>query len=354
MKKTYLLALAVLFNVAAIAQSYDWIQTTLEVNYAADGVTEAGRFETDYDSDGKEIGYRYFLEGNLYIERRDYQYNGKTATIWVDTYNGGVLQSTRKAEITYIHSNWIQTTQYIIYDLDGVTEFNRSQYVYDSQGRTVGYKYFVNGALIWDYRDYQYNGRTANYFSDHYSGGNVSSSNKSIITYGQNNWIQIEEAVDYDSDGVTAISRTEKNYDGDGRLLRHKYYLNGQLYWDYHDYQYAGRTAQYVADFYPINGGAVDSYNRSVTYSTNYDPNNIHELQANTLTTYPNPFTNTLTIQTTNQTPELVKLISITGKEVLRSSSFTGQLNTAAVEPGMYFLVVEYATGTQVQKVVKQ
>ena len=78
--------------------------------------------------------------------------------------------------------DWIQMTQFIQYDVDG-NEYARMEYTYDTEGRESGYKYYFNGTLSYQYRDYQYNGRTIICWNDTYSAGSVSSSYKVQRTY---------------------------------------------------------------------------------------------------------------------------------------------------------------------------
>jgi len=104
MKKIKLLVSVILLTaISAFAnsQDYDWIQMTQYVSYATNGTTETQRQEFEYDNDGKEIGFKLYLNGTLYSQYRNYQYNGRTATCWMDTYTGSIIQSTCKLQRTY-------------------------------------------------------------------------------------------------------------------------------------------------------------------------------------------------------------------------------------------------------------
>ena len=124
MKQINLLVLALMLTVASTFanQTFDWIQLTQLIQYAADGVTETIRYEYIYDADGREMGYKYYYNGTVSTQTRDYQYNGRTVTYWSDSYSGGNLQSSTKNQKTYYDKNWIQLTQLIQYAADGVTE----------------------------------------------------------------------------------------------------------------------------------------------------------------------------------------------------------------------------------------
>jgi len=186
MKKNNLLILALILivtNKIATAQNYDWIQTTLLITAAEYGTTGQSRIETTYDTEGKQIGYKHYSNGELLAQYRDYQYNGRTATYWFDSYSGGSLQSSFKKQTTYSDKNWIQSTLYITYAEDGTTEQSRGETTYDTEGRIIGSKHYSNGELSLHFRDYQYNGRTATYWYDSYYGGSLQLTFKIQATY---------------------------------------------------------------------------------------------------------------------------------------------------------------------------
>ncbi len=233
-----------------VTNQYDWIQTTQQITYAADGVSEASRQEITYDADGRETGMKYYANGVLTHQYRDYQYNGRTVTFWNDVYSNGNVQTSIKNQRTYSEKNWIQITQYITYAADGVTEAVHQEITYDADGRETGMKSYANGVLMFQYRDYQHNGRTITFWNDVYSNGNVQTSIKNQRTYSEKNWIQATQNITYTAEGMTEASRQEITYDADGRETGMKYYANGVLIHQYRDYQYNGRTVTLWFDFY--------------------------------------------------------------------------------------------------------
>ena len=150
-------------------QSFDWIQQTLYVQYAADDVTEASRIETNLDDEGRQTGYRTYSNGTLSSQGRDYQLNGRTNTYWMDVYSGGNISSSNKYQMTYSDKNWIQMTRYVQYAADGATEVYRSETDLDDDGKQTGYRTYSNGTLSSQRRNYQYNGRTVTYWQDRYT-----------------------------------------------------------------------------------------------------------------------------------------------------------------------------------------
>ena len=242
MRKINLLVLLLLSTVTSIFaanQTYNWIQMTQYITYDANG-NEASRMEYTYDTEGRETGYKYFINGTLYSQYRDYQYNGRTITCWGDMYTAGSVSASGKIQRTYSDLNWIQMTQSITYDSKD-TETSRMEYTYDTEGRETGYKYFINGTLYSQFRDYQYNGRTITCWYDMFVSGSSISSFKFQRTYSDLNWIQMTQSITYDSKD-TETSRMEYTYDTEGRETGYKYFLNGTLYYQFRDYQHNGRT----------------------------------------------------------------------------------------------------------------
>ena len=260
MKQINLLVATCMLTVAsafASNQTFDWMHITQQISYAEDGVTETSRTEDDYDNEGRVTGYRFYSNGVLLHQTRDYQYNGRTITFWLDYYSNGNVTSSSKLQRTNRDNNWIQITQTISYAADGVTETIRQEFDYDNDGRETGYRQYRDGALRTQHRDYEYDGRTVTFWSDSYSGGNVTSSVKMQRTYFDKNWVQMTQEITYAADGVTETQRIETDFDNDGRETGYRIYSNGVLSSQYRDYQYNGRTVTFWNDTY--SGGTLQS-----------------------------------------------------------------------------------------------
>jgi hypothetical protein len=258
MRKINLLVLLLLSTVTSIFasnQTYDWIQMTQYITYDAQG-NEASRMEYTYDTEGRETGYKYFSNGTLSQQYRDYQYNGRTITCWGDTYTSGSVSSSVKLQRTYTDINWIQIAQQIQYAANG-TEASRMECTYDTEGRESSYKYFLNGKLYSQNRDYQYNGRSITYWYDMYIGGSIVSG-KIQRTYSDLNWIQITQQIQYAANGTEA-SRTEYTYDTEGRETGYKSFGIGPVSYQYRDYQYNGQTITCWVDTYKSGSLSVSS-----------------------------------------------------------------------------------------------
>ena len=87
-------------NIFATDQNHDWIQMTQYIQYTAD-TNELSRTEYTYDTEGRETGFKYYIEGELTYQYRDYQYEGRTVTCWNDSYSNGSVHSSFKLQWTY-------------------------------------------------------------------------------------------------------------------------------------------------------------------------------------------------------------------------------------------------------------
>jgi len=331
-------------------QSLDWIQMTRQIEYAEDGVTETYRIETDYDNDGRQTGYRQYQNGTLFGQYRDLQYNGRTVTYWIDFYSEGNISSSTKHQITYHDNNWMQQRLYIRYAADGVTEASRSENDIDNEGRITGYKFYSNGTLSTQRRDYQYNGRTVTYWNDQYSGGNISSSTKYQITYSDNNWMQGTLTIEYAEDDVTETYRSEIDYDNDGRETGYKVYQNGTLVQQRRDYQYNGRTITCWVDSY-WGGNLFSSTKLERVYSTAYVTDIAQTPSAAQATIYSNPATGILQIEDKNLDVQQVSIFNLSGVEVLNTKNTT--IDISYFSAGMYIVRVATGKGVVTEKVVK-
>jgi photosystem II stability/assembly factor-like uncharacterized protein len=72
-----------------------------------------------------------------------------------------------------------------------------------------------------------------------------------------------------------------------------------------------------------------------------------------TVTIYPNPFLDILQINIDSINPKSIKLISISGTEVLKQTSFANQIKTEEIQPGSYLLILDFENESQIYKVVK-
>jgi hypothetical protein len=161
--------------------------------------------------------------------------------------------------------DWIQVTSHINYKADGVTESNRHEFSYDTDGKEIGSKAYSDGRLIYQSRDYQYNGKTVILYRDSYTNGSLASTVKEKRTYFEKNWIQATSYIHYKADGVTESVRYEYSYDTDGKEIGYRAYSDGQLTSQSHDYQYDGKVVVFYTDGYS-NGSLASTVKRKTTY----------------------------------------------------------------------------------------
>jgi hypothetical protein len=81
----------------------DWSRTKSYIYYKADNTTEAYHQENTYDTAGRQTGLTAYSSGILTLKYRDYVYNGKEVTYYIDQYatNGTTINSTQKIKLIY-------------------------------------------------------------------------------------------------------------------------------------------------------------------------------------------------------------------------------------------------------------
>lgn len=78
-----------------------WLKTKVYIQYAEDGVTEAYKSETFYDSEGRPTWVNSYTNGVLSGQGRNYVYNGDECTYTSASYSAGVETGTRKIKVIY-------------------------------------------------------------------------------------------------------------------------------------------------------------------------------------------------------------------------------------------------------------
>ena len=87
-------------NTADNSPKYDKVKTI--ITYAEDGVTEKSRQKYEYDSQNREIGYKYYFNGVLAYESINYAYNGLTMTFEQNYYVNNEISSSTKYRYEYL------------------------------------------------------------------------------------------------------------------------------------------------------------------------------------------------------------------------------------------------------------
>jgi len=78
-----------------------WIKTKLYIQYADDGVTEAYKSETFFDSEGRQNWSNSYTNGVMSGQAKDFVYNGDECTYTSVTYVGGAPYKSTKIKTIY-------------------------------------------------------------------------------------------------------------------------------------------------------------------------------------------------------------------------------------------------------------
>lgn len=143
--------------------------------------------------------------------------------------------------------NWYKMTKYIQYEKDG-KEQSKVLYIYDSQGREVGYKQYFENKLIVEWANYQYDGlnRIYNYISYFNDTRTVSVIEETSF---DDCFTKIKTHIQYDENGKEQ-AKMIYSYDFKGRETGYMQYSNGQLITENTNYQYHDLNLIYETNSY--------------------------------------------------------------------------------------------------------
>lgn len=131
--------------------------------------------------------------------------------------------------------NWYKMTKYIQYDEDG-KEQSKVLYLYDSQGREVGYKQYYKTKLIAEWSNYQYDGLNRTFNNINYINDTKTVSVIKETSFNEC-FTKIQMYIQYDDNNKEQIKHVY-SYDSKGREIGYKQYSNGQLITENINYQY--------------------------------------------------------------------------------------------------------------------
>lgn len=231
----------------SINHTYDWIRIKSETLYDYYSLITY-KFEYEYDSEGRRISHTTTTDGVLSSQSRDYVYNGKELTFYNDTYSDGVFYSSNKEKVVYC-DDWIRIKESISYNSNNLDTTSMEQYEYDSEGREIGHTTTSYGYVIYQSRDYVYNGKEVTFYSDYYSFGVLFSSIKQKRVYCDDSWIRIKTFVSYYPNDLES-DRIEYEYDNEGRETGFTRTTDGVLSFQRRDYVYNGKEVTFYNDNY--------------------------------------------------------------------------------------------------------
>jgi len=159
--------------------------------------------------------------------------------------------------------NWIKTTSEIQYNEDGITEASKEITTYDDAGRPNGYKYYVQGELIFEDVDYSYSGRECTFTEKFYSPFETDFKCKTV--YLDDHFILSLSEIIYGDDDIKEILKNVYTYDSKGRRTGQIGYFYGIVSDEAVNFSYNGKECTYMERQY--EGGEVsDEMKWEITY----------------------------------------------------------------------------------------
>jgi len=167
------------------------------------------------------------------------------------------------------NDSWNKFISYIMYEEDGVSEYQKIEYSYDSQGRRFGMKAYSLGELGGEFTNFSYNGKECTYTSKSYSSGTLESQKNCKIVYYGNSWDKYISQIEYKEDGVSENYKYEYSYDSKGRTIAIKYYSSGKLSSEQTNFSYKGKECTYIYKSYSSSGTLLSQNNCKIVYYGN-------------------------------------------------------------------------------------
>jgi hypothetical protein len=232
-------------------QYLNWLKQTLQVQYAADGVTEQYKTVSTYDAQGRITGSSTYSQNVKIFATRDYVYTGNQVVLYTDNYTNGSVSSSQKTVATN-YKYWFDYGTVTTYMPDGVTEKYKQVSTFDANNRRTNIKAWQNGVLSSEVKDYVYNGNEYTCNSVGYTNG-VATSTTKLKYSSYKDFLRLNFYVSYKPDGITESYRQETTYDGSERKIGTKTYLNGVLSNETDNYTYNGTEATYYS--YTVQNG---------------------------------------------------------------------------------------------------
>jgi len=221
----------------------------------------------------KVTGYKYYVDGQLYQESKNYSYNGLNASYDSYSYRNGDIHDVTVQHIECeLLDDTYQRTKYLKYYYPDSQNTNiyETYYWYDGK-KKLSQKSYTNGMLSSETL-YNYDGLRCSYKTmSYYSPGVVNQENNYEILYLDETYLRIKTQLRtrkrYDAEGnltSTDTYYTVNEYDGK-KPVGYQYYRNGKLSAAGRDYQYDGLTCFYFIDGYQ-DGEVVSTLMYEVEY----------------------------------------------------------------------------------------
>lgn len=245
----------------------------LYITYSADNTIDY-RVRTTYNGH-KETSKKYYKDGQLFGEQKNYSYHGLNASWDYYTFQNGDVNDLLyqgHVECEYL-DNTFQRKTYQKDELDFYHKGSQEPSIwveyweYDGK-RIVGYKQYRNGILARKNHDYKYDGLHCTYKVTEYSFLNVASSESSYdVKYLDDTYLRTTESsytTVYSDGRPPYTSYSIVDFDGKKRIGSYVY-ENGKLSSVSRDYQYDGLSCHYYHDSYR-NGEVYSTSSNEVEY----------------------------------------------------------------------------------------
>mgnify|MGYP003288418835 CR=1 FL=1 len=124
-----------------------------EITTTTAGTTSNERIEYTYDDQGRIIGMKHYVNGELHIEQLNYVWTPNSCEYESITY--APFPSTSKVSKKFIDEFYVQNVCEIhITTMNGFQTENRSEFTYDDNGNLTSMKSYLNGTLSMEWKDY--------------------------------------------------------------------------------------------------------------------------------------------------------------------------------------------------------
>lgn len=222
----------------------------------------------------KQMSYKYFINGKLLSERKNYFYDGLNASWDYYNYSPNTTMIRQHVECEYIDETYRRAKYYKTEDFYEEAQHNCIYETFrEYEGKkTVSYKYYKNGMLIQDGHDYNYDGLHCSYKMTYYSLPNSISEERSYnIVYLDDSYLRTKTQTyardHYDANGILDSSSTRcAVYDYEGKkTIGSQVFVDGILSSVTRDYQYYGLICYYYSDIYR-NGELFETTLHEVNY----------------------------------------------------------------------------------------
>lgn len=217
----------------------NWYKTTKYIQYDEDAKVQTKVLQL-YDSQGREVGFKQYYKDKLIAERTNFRYDGLNRTFNYIFYNNDTKTVFITKETSFDEC-FTKIQMHIQYD-ENDQEQVKMIYSYDSKGRETGYKQYLNGKLLTESTNYQYNDLNLSYETHNYY-DNVKTTIKVEKIFFDNFFIKYKSLIYRENNGIE--NRWEYIYDSEGKPIEHKNYYNGNLMLKYTNYKYDGLNSTY-------------------------------------------------------------------------------------------------------------